>query len=90
MSSQIPNKRLQTNEFVCDEYAFFRTINSVAEGYHPLTHVYAMIAIPAPGCGGTLGAAEPEDLAIVADKHSAMPGVNVAGAEPALLDTCLL
>ena len=47
-------KRLKTNEFfVCDEYAVFRTINSVAAGYRPLTHVYPLIAVPAPGCGGT-------------------------------------
>ena len=38
--------------FVCGEGAVFRTINSVAAGYHPLTHVYPMIGIPAPGCGG--------------------------------------
>ena len=45
-------KRTTTNAFFCDLYAFFRTVNSVAAGYHPLTHVYPMIAIPAPGCGG--------------------------------------
>ena len=45
-------KHLTTNEFFCDEYAFFRIINSVAAGYHPLTHVSPLIAIPAPGCGG--------------------------------------
>ena len=27
-------------------------MNSVAAGYHPLTHVYPLIAIPATGCGG--------------------------------------
>ena len=48
-------KRLTNSDaFFCDEYAFFRTINSVAAGYHPLTHVYPLIAIPAPGCGGII------------------------------------
>ena len=40
--------------FLCDEYDVFRIINSVAAGYHPLTHASPLIAIPAPGCGGIL------------------------------------
>ena len=38
--------------FFGDQWAFFKTLNSVAAGYYPLTRASPLIAIHAPGCGG--------------------------------------
>ena len=32
-------KNFKNASFFCDVYAFFKIVNSVAAGYHPLTHV---------------------------------------------------
>ena len=46
--------------FFGDVQASFKMVNSVAAGYHPLTHAFALIAIPAPDpwCGGII---EPQE-----------------------------
>ena len=51
--------------FFVNSTPFFRIVNSVAAGYHPLTYVYPMIAISAPGCGGIIaGLPNPGDRKI--------------------------
>ena len=52
-SPLLKNIKTPKKRFFLHEYVFFRIVNAVTARYHPLTHVYPMIAISAPGCGRT-------------------------------------